>query len=235
VLSFVEVSRHDLWGTLRDGWHLFISSAAISLYSTTNVVLLGFTAGDAAVGYFSAAEKLIKAASGVTGPIGQAAYPRISHLMDVSRAEAYSLIRRLLRILGWTGLGISIAVFATAPFVVHLLYGPAFTVTTSVLRWLAPLPLLLGLSNVLGVQTMLALRMKRTVSGIVLSAGLLNIVLLFILASYFGAVGAGMSVLTTETLVTTLMILMLRSKGIPIFPAWMKRQGMDQTTSDVKS
>ena len=223
ALRFVKISRRDLLETFREGWHLFISSAAISLYSTTNVVLLGFTAGDAAVGYFSAAEKLIKASSGLTAPIGQAAYPRISRLMEESRIDGYALIRRLLRILGGMGLGVSLLVFATAPDLVRVLYGPAFSVSTAVLRWLAPLPLLLGLSNVLGVQTMLALRMKRTVSGIVLSAGAFNLVLLYLLASFFGAVGAGMSVLATEALVTVLMIIVLRAKAIPIFPTWINR------------
>jgi O-antigen/teichoic acid export membrane protein len=120
-------------------------------------------------------------------------------------------------------LGVSLLVFATAPDLVRVLYGPAFSVSTAVLRWLAPLPLLLGLSNVLGVQTMLALRMKRTVSGIVLSAGAFNLVLLYLLASFFGAVGAGMSVLATEALVTVLMIIVLRAKAIPIFPTWINR------------
>jgi O-antigen/teichoic acid export membrane protein len=222
-LSFVAISCHDLLSTLQEGWHLFISTAAMSLYSTTNVVLLGFTVGNAAVGYFSAAEKLVKAVSGLTAPLTQSFYPRISRLMDGSRSEAFGLIRRLLRIQGSIGLGVSVLLFAAAPYVVQLLYGPAFTVTSTVLRWLSLLPLLLGISNVLGVQAMLTLRMSRTVSGIVLSAGALNVALLFILSSFLGAVGAGMAVLITETVVTASMIVVLRSKGIPIFPAWMTK------------
>jgi len=139
ALLFVTVSRCDLVVTLVEGWHLFLSTAAISLYSTTNVVLLGIVAGNSAVGYFSAAEKIAKAAAGLMSPVSQSFYPRISRLIDESKEEAFALIRRLLRAQAAIGLTISVGIMLTAAYAVPLLYGPAFSETVALLRWLSPL------------------------------------------------------------------------------------------------
>jgi PST family polysaccharide transporter len=102
AIRLVAISRKDLVVALCDGWQLFLSTAAISLYTTTNVVLLGFVAGSVAVGYYSAAEKLIKAAQGLISPISQSVYPRITRLMQQSKTEAFGFLRRLLYLQGGT-------------------------------------------------------------------------------------------------------------------------------------
>lgn len=209
----------DLFGVLRDGWHLFISTASISLYQATNTVVLGLVAGPAAVGHYSAADKLIQAAQGMLAPINQSVYPRVSRLMKDSRSEAYSLIRRVLRIQGSIALCLSLGLFLVAPPLIRIFYGPAYDQTIDVLRWLAILPFLVGLSNVLGIHTMMAMGMNRLVSRILISAGALNVAILYFLAHRFGAVGAAMAVVTTETFVTVAMALILQRRKVPVFAA----------------
>jgi PST family polysaccharide transporter len=129
------------------------------------------------------------------------------------------LIRKVLRLQGGFALMLSLALLAFAPWIIRLAYGPAYEDSIKVLRWLALLPFMVGLSNVLGIHTMLTLGMKRTFSGILIAAGALNLFVLFVLARRFGAVGAAMAVLTTEVFVTLLMAAILRRRGVPIFKA----------------
>ena len=98
-----------------------------------------------------------------------------------------------------------------------MLYGPQFTETTRVLRWLAPIPFLVALSNVFGIQTMLPMGMSRSVSRILLTAGLLNVCLLFALTPPFGSSGTAVSVTTTELFVTVVMAWFLRRENVPLF------------------
>jgi PST family polysaccharide transporter len=216
-LDRVHVTRQELIRVLKDGWHLFVSTASVSLYSTTNTVLLGFVAGSTAVGHYSAAEKMIQAAQGLLAPINQSVYPRISRLMQDSRAAAFALIRKVLRVQGSIAFALSLILVAIAPPLIRVVFGPAYEETIGVLRWLAWLPFLVGLSNVFGVHTMLAMGMKETVSRILVTAGAINVVILFVLAHWFGAVGAAMAVVTTEFFVTAVMALMLKRRNIPIF------------------
>jgi len=213
----VNVSAQSVIHALRASSHLFLSNAAISLYTTSNTVLLGLVSSGASVGYYSAAERLIKAAQGLVNPISQSFYPRIARLMQQSRPEALALVRRLLRIQGGAGLAISVGIFVLAPEATHLLYGDAFGPTTSVLRWLSPLPFAIALSNVFGIQTMLPLGMNKEFSRVIILVGAANVAALGVLGSVFGATGAAMAVLGAEVCVTLLMAGILHRRGIHLF------------------
>ncbi len=219
ALGKFAVTPAGLVKALQEGWHLFLSTASMSLYITTNTVLLGFVAGNTAVGHYSAAEKLSQVAHGLLVPVNQSVYPRISRLMNESRSAAFALIRKVLRVQAGLGLALSLSLFVLAPYLIRLLYGPAYEESVQVLRWLAPLPLVIGLSNVFGIHTMLPLGMKRGFTRILMSAGALNVLLLYALASWFGAVGAAMAVLATEALITVLMVTVLRRNGVALFRA----------------
>jgi polysaccharide transporter, PST family len=216
-LDRIRINRCELVAVLADGWHLFVSTASISLYQATNTMALGFMAGNAAVGHYSAAEKLIQACQGLLVPISQSVYPRVSRLMQQSRAAAFALIRRVLRVQGSAAFVISLLLFLFASPLIRSLYGPDYEETTNVLRWLAMLPFLIGLSNVFGVQTMLALGMNMLVSRILIIAGVLNVVALLVLTQWFGAVGAAMAVAGTELFVTIVMGWIVRRRNLPVF------------------
>lgn len=216
-LERFRFDSRELVRVLRDGWHLFVSTASISLYGATNSVVLGLLAGHAAVGHYSAAEKLVQAAQGLLLPINQSVFPRVSRLFGESRESAFALIRKVLRIQGSVALALSLALLAVAPVLIRLVFGSQYEATIDVLRWLALLPFLVGLSNVLGIHTMIAMGMNKVVSRILVSAGAINLVLLLMLAPRFGAVGAAMSVVVTEFFVTATMATVLQRSNVPIF------------------
>lgn len=210
-------SFFDIWRALHDGWHLFVSSAAVSLYTTSNTVILGFIAGNAEVGYFTAAQRLIKAAQSMVTPLSQAVYPRISHLMQSSRDDAFVLIRKVLRMQGIITLVLSLVLLIGASVAVEIAFGQSYVASVPVLRWLAPLPFFIGLSNVFGVQAMLPLGFHSAFSRILLASGLINLLIFVPLGYRFGAAGAGASVCITELLVTIAMALYLNRRAVPIF------------------
>lgn len=216
-IGSIAVTRDRIVATFADGWHLFLSNASMSLYTNTNAVLLGLISGASAVGYYTPAERLIGATQGLLAPVNQSTYPRICRLMHESRSDAFALIRKVLLLSGLAALGLSVFLFLTAPLLVHLLYGTAYDPVVPVLRWLSPLPFLIALSNVFGIQTMLPLGMKRTFSGILMIAGALNILALLALARLYGPAGAAASVLCTELFVTVVMAIKLRRQDVPIF------------------
>jgi PST family polysaccharide transporter len=216
-LDRVQVDRHMIVQTLRDGWHLFLSTASTSLYSTTNTVLLGFVSGSTAVGHYSAAEKMMQAAQGILGPINQSVYPRVSRLMQESQGAAFALIRKVLKVQGSIAFALSLVLFAIAPWLIRLLYGAAYEETIGVLRWLAWLPFLVGLSNVFGIHTMLPMGMKKAFSRILIIAGAINVLTLFVLAHWYGAAGAAAAVVGTELFVTAVMMWVLVRRNVPIF------------------
>lgn len=188
----------DIKESLYDGWHLFISSAASSLSTVSTTVILGFIAGNTEVGYFTAAQRLARAAQAMIAPINQAIYPRISHLMHHSRNEAFALIRKLLKMQVMITLAISIAIVITAKLVTSIVFGNGYEASVTTLRWLAPIPFFGGLTNVFGVQTMIPLGRQEAFSRIIMVGGLVNLAMMALLGSSFGASGAGAAICISD-------------------------------------
>jgi PST family polysaccharide transporter len=208
------------WESLKtcsaDGWHLFVSTASVSLYTNSNVFLVGLLAGNVQAGYFSAAEKLIRAISGLVVPINQAVFPYVNSLARSSSQAALAFIAQCLKWMsGLTLMPVVFMFLLARPFAV-LCFGHAALGAVPVMRWIAPLPFLIAVSNVLGIQTMLIFGLDKQFSRILISAGVVNIILGVPLISWLGAQGAGISVLVAETVVTLTMVLVLRYHGIMI-------------------
>ncbi|MCG8432362.1 MAG: flippase [Candidatus Omnitrophica bacterium] len=198
---------------LRQGWHVFISTAAISLYTTSNIVILGVFANNTVVGYYAAAEKIIRVLQRLFLPVSQAVYPHVSKLAHQSREQALRFLSRLLSLTALSTFALSCVFFLAVPLVVRTALGARYVESAGVLRILAFLPFITALSNVFGIQTMLVFNMKSAFSRILISAGVVNVVLAFMLAPRLEHTGIAVSVIVTESFVTAAMAVFLIRHG----------------------
>ncbi len=202
---------------LKGGWHVFLSTAAINVYTSSNTFVLGLVAGPIAVGYFSAANKIVQAVQGMLTPVTQTLYPHISALAFKSQERALHVIRKVLKYMASASLLLSFLLLLAARPLVRLVLGAQYTSSVPILEWLAFLPFMIALSNVYGTQTMLTLGMNRVFSRILVSSALLNLVLILPLAWRFEGRGAAMSMLGTEIFVTVSMAWVLHKRGVPLY------------------
>lgn len=209
-LIWVPPSLGRVGASLKKTATLFVSNAAISLYTNSSTVILGFVASEAAVGAFVAAYTLIKAALGLMGPVSQALFPRISYLLAHERARAEQMLRRVFALQSLVGLVISVGIWVVSPIVVPLLFGAAYVQALPVLLGLAVLPVLIAISNVFGIQIMVPLGHNSAFSAVLIAAGLINVVLVFPLGAWWGAMGAAVSMVVAEILVTGVMALYIK-------------------------
>lgn len=216
-IEFVRVSLDDVAASLKGGWQVFLASTSVAFYASTNTVLLGFVSGNVAAGYFAAGDKLIRAAIGMLQPLKAAAYPHVSYLMHHAREDAMAFLRKLLVVQGAMVLTISLAIFLLAPLAVRILYGPTYAPTVGVLRCMAFIPFMAGMTDIFGVQTMLPLGMKTAFSRILISSGILNVALLPLLATFFAAQGAAAAVLIAESSVTAALGYVLYRQRVELF------------------
>lgn len=207
-------NREKITSSLADGWHVFLSTSAISLYTTSTTVILGFVAGPVAVGYFNAANTIRNAAQGLLSPITQAIYPRINSLFDKQYDRALKLIKMSVRVVGGIALLGSVIMFILAPYIIKYGVGHNYNESVEVLKWLALLPFIVVLSNIFGVQTMLTHNYKKQFSRILLLGGVLNLIIIYPLVKLYAQAGAAMSLLVTECVITLAMYIYLRSRKI---------------------
>ena len=171
----------DVIDVLKQGWPVFLSMAAGTLTSNTNVFILGqITTSTAEVAYYTNANRLIVAMRMLVNPVVTALYPHISHMASKSTGGAIAFLRKYSLLMALPFLLMSAVTCIFAPFIVHKLYGTKFDYTPSILllRILAFQPFLLALSHSYATYYMLAFGFEKQWSRIILQSTLLNFVLL---------------------------------------------------------
>lgn len=94
-VKFIWQSLADIKVHLEDGWHVFLSRLYVNLYSSTNILILGFMTNNTIVGYYAISEKIIQAISGLFSPVLQAFYPYFSRLYVKSNFAFFTLFKQL--------------------------------------------------------------------------------------------------------------------------------------------
>jgi len=200
----------DLKGQLYEGWHVFFASISISLYTVSATFILGLFASSSAVGYFSAADKIIQAVKGIYAPVSQAIYPFISQKVHQNRRAGLMFIRKVAVIAGSGMFILSLVLFVFADQVVLLVLGQGYQESVLLLRIMAPLPFVITLSNIFGIQTMLNLGYKKAFSQILFLAGVTGLFLSALLVSAYKSIGSSVVMLIVEVMVLLSMALYLK-------------------------
>lgn len=209
-----SVIRHQL----KEGWHIFISTIAISLYTVSNSFFLGLMTNTVMVAYYASAEKIMNAIQGLLGPISQAFFPHLSRVVAEDKEQGIKALQKALFLIVGIGLLISVMLFCMAPFIIKLIYGAKYEdATTRALKILAVLPFIICLSNVFGIQTMIPFGLTKSFSRILIISSCVNVVLLMILIPRFTYIGTAMSVVITESFVALMMLVYLYFNGIHVW------------------
>lgn len=193
---------------LQEGFALFGSRLSISFYTAFVPLVLGLIAGPVAVAHFTMANKLRSAAQSLIAPISQALYPRMSHLFATDTAAALGLVKRSVLVIFIIAGSASAALWLLAERLVLLVAGPEFLPATATLRVLAFCPLAIAISNLYGVQVLIALGKYRIINMTSTTVGLATALLCVPVIYEFRALGAGASLLTAEIVVATTYLIM---------------------------
>lgn len=206
VLRLQVPSLAMVMQALRMGWSMFLLRSGIAAFSTANIFILGVFARADLVGYYASADKIAKAIGGLTMPIGDAFYPRLSKLAVHSPSEGRSLTRMSVAIQGVCGLLLTIATFWGASPIIRLVYGKTFGGAVPILQLLAILPLVIALTDSIGFQSLLPAKRENSVTKAILAGAIVNISLAFLLAPRFGGIGMASAAAIAETTVCIILI-----------------------------
>jgi len=178
-LKWTWPAASAMWSELVSGWPVFLSMAAMTLTSSTNIFILGLWATATDVGYYTSAYRVVVMLRMMVSPIVGALYPHMSALGSDGRDRAVHFVRHTGVLLTVPFAVISLTLLATAPWTVKLLFGSRYLPVIPLLQILALSPFLLALSHNYSTYYMLALGYDRQWSRIVLWSAVLNMLILF--------------------------------------------------------
>jgi PST family polysaccharide transporter len=202
---------------LKDGWHIFLSNLAVSMYTNTTVVLLGAFTNHVLVSHYSVADKLIGALKQLMGPLSQSLYPFLSQQAATAKQTVLDTLRKLAIYLTGAGLLATAAVWIYAETLLQLVFGAEGLPAVPIFRILLIIPVLNLLDTLFGTLLMLVFKRNKAFSYIMLSAGLLNLLLAVILIPGQGSAGAAYALLLTELYITFRIIAYTQHNGLRVF------------------
>ena len=201
---------------LVQGWYVFLSNMAISLYTISTTFILGLFTNNTVVGYYAIAEKIKGVVQGFLGPASQALYPYISRKIKKDPSAGLRFIKKAVLVIGSASFLLSLLLFISAPKIIHLIAGAEYERSIVVLQIIAFLPFIVSLSNLFGIQTMLNFDRKKAFSRILIAGSVLNVLLSLFLVPKFEEVGSALSVVVVEMGITLTMFFYLQRSGINI-------------------
>ncbi|WP_416828387.1 flippase [Ectobacillus polymachus] len=208
------------WSEIKEqfvaGWSIFVSNAAVSIFTAGNTVVLGLLSNKANVFAYGGAEKLINAAVSVVNPVAGTLYPHISSLANESREKAIHFIRKSIPVLLLITVPITVITFVFADLIVTIFFGQHYVDTVIALRIVSVLPIIIGFNNLFGVQTLVTFGYEREFMRIMLVTTFINIGLALVLVPFFGYIGTAVTVVLTELSITIREYIILRRRGIRI-------------------
>ncbi|HEY4050875.1 MAG TPA: oligosaccharide flippase family protein [Acidobacteriaceae bacterium] len=222
VMAYREVGfswpkPSSAWRALRLGWSMFLFRAMQGLGGSINGLVLGYVAPLAALGEYAGGDRITRAFQQALWPINQALFPRLTHQMQVDPRNALKTAKFSLLLLGSLGSAFGVALFFTAPFLVHVILGPAFHDSVPVLRVLSLWLPLIALSTVIIFQLLLPSQMDYQFNMVTFTAGLVGIVGALLLAPKFQAVGIAWSVVVAQLYTLIAFCIVLARAGLNPF------------------
>ena len=131
---------------------------------------------------------------GILSPMSQSVFPYVNNLLSESYERFISFNKKLFKIALLVGTIISINLFLVCRTIVNIILGKDYQSSILVLRIIAWLPLVIFLSNVLGIQTMLPINKHKSFAIILFFAAMINLILSFILVPKYFEIGTSISV-----------------------------------------
>ncbi|MFY1045483.1 flippase [Chryseobacterium sp. GP-SGM7] len=216
-LKFKFVSLSKASKVIFDDRMIFFSTIVISLYTTTNVVILGFFANTKDLGYFTTSQNFLNIVTSVVSiPLSNALYPFIGKAYAKSDENGLLIVKKIFPFVFYITFIASLGVLIFTPILINIFYGNKYENSILPLKIMSFLPFIIGMSNVFGIQIMLNMRLDKLFFKITLAASVIGVSLNYFMSKYFGYIGTAWNIVIVESFVTILMYIVLVKKNINI-------------------
>lgn len=212
-----EFKRH-----LKPILFFFAASAATSVYTNLDAVMLGFLLPEDAAAYenglYTAAVKLKTILVTAVTSLGTVLLPRLSYyIVNKMEAEFKDMIIKSFNFVLLTAVPLCVYFILFAKDSIQLLSGEAFIGATLPMQVLMPTLVLIGLSNITGIQILVPEGKEKLLLISITAGAVLNLILNAVWIPYWGATGAAISTTLAEVLVLLVQIWFLRKRLKPLW------------------
>ncbi len=191
----------------------FAMSCATTIYTHLDTVMLGFMTSDADVGYYNAAVKIKTILVSIVTSLGVVLLPRASYYVEHNMIdEFYRITKKAINFVFLIAMPMMIYFILFAKEGIFFLSGSAYAGSIIPMQIIMPTLLLIGLTNIMGIQMLVPLGRERTVLYSEIAGVIVDVILNAILIPRYASVGAAIGTLVAETAVLIVQYIALRNE-----------------------
>ncbi|MDE5548806.1 MAG: flippase, partial [Clostridia bacterium] len=183
---------------------LFLPTIATQIYVVLDKSMIGwFTDGYFENGYYEQAEKVVKITLSAVTALGTVMIPRIARYFKEGNTEGLKYyIYKSYRFIWLMAIPIMIGLSVVADFFVPIFFGEGYDKCSLLIPILSCLTILIGLSNVTGIQYFVPTGKQNVLTMTVVVGAVVNLIFNLILIPKFASVGASIASIIAEFSVT---------------------------------
>ncbi len=212
-LRELEINKH-----FKETIIYFIPTIVTSLYTVLDKTLIGVITGSSLEnGYYEEANNIINALKVISfTSINSVLGSRISYLYAVDRKqEVKDKIRGFLKIIMLIGFGAGAFLASVADKLVVWYMGQGFDRAALFIRYMSPLIIIVGISNCLGAMFYTPAGLRKESAKYIMAGAVTNVILNIVLINLLSGIGAIISTLIAESIITFLYV--RNSRGLICF------------------
>ena len=197
---------------LKDGWYIFTSRIYVSLYSTTNLFLLGVMTNNTIVGYYTVADRIISITCRLFSIINQTVYPHMAKLKETNYDQFLLFFKKTTQVFLLSSFFLFSILFIFKKWIILLISGDLNTNVVIIYSILV----FTIFTNPFGpfyTQTLLIMKKNEIFNKIVKNTFLFNISISPIFIHYLNGIGLAIVTILSQLFVMSLCFINIK-KGI---------------------
>lgn len=190
-----------------------------SLYTSFNTIYLGFVSSETQVGFYTTAAKIYGMVIALFSSFTAVMLPRMSNVLSEGREDEFkAIVQKVLRVLFSLGVPIILLMETEAPDIIRIISGAGYEGAILPMRILTPLILVIGIEQVLVLQTMMPKKYDREVLVNSIIGAIVGISLNIMLVKRLASVGSSIVWLSSELVVLAGAIWVVSRRAKILFP-----------------
>lgn len=195
---------------------IFSSIVFISLYTLMDTIILGFLANEDSVGFYNMAMKIARVPMLFIGALGVVLVPKLSDAIKTNNIILFNnFIQKSISFVFTIAIPTTFFIITCSDEIILVFAGSNFLASSKILKILSVLGILVGLSNIFGLQILTPMSKDKYLTLAVFFGTVISLALNFILIPILKEFGAAISNIIAE-LVVTFCTILFASKFIKV-------------------
>ena len=227
VMNLIHSRKYIIWKPIKEynfKRHFkavavfFAMSCATMIYLNIDAVMLGFLTGDEEVGFYDAAIKIRRVLVSLITSLGAVLLPRASYyVQNGNMDEFYRITKKALNFVLIVACPLMVYFTLFAKQGILFLSGSAYENAILPMQIIMPTLLLVGITNVLGIQMLVPLGKEKVVLYSEIAGAVVDFIINAVLIPTLGSAGAAIGTLAAEIAVFVVQFISLKKEIMESF------------------